>query len=273
MLQQFSEKTRKTVEQLNVIDDILFRKMAEDVSFCEEVISTIMEQKITILEVTDQKDITNLQGRSVILDALCIDENGKHYNIEVQKPDVDDHQRRVRYNASCITSNYSKKGTPFEKIPDVAILFISTFDIFKSGKTTYHIDRVIRETGTVVENGLTEIYVNASVDDGSDISKLMEIFTDSSKYDFEKFPKVSARKQQFKIEEKGDAEMCTLVEEYAKEYAKEAVAEAIAKNSVETAVKTVDRISNALNIGIEEACQLAGITVEKYNEYKKKKIY
>ena len=71
--------------------------------------------------------------------------------------------------------------------------------------------------------------------------------------------------------------MCTLVEEYAKEYAeecvKEAVAEAIAKNSVETAVKTVDRISNALNIGIEEACQLAGITVEKYNEYKKKKTY
>ena len=125
----------------------------------------------------------------------------------------------------------------------------------------------------MVENGLTEIYVNASVDDGSDISKLMEIFTDSSKYDFEKFPKVSGRKQQFKVDEGGDAEMCELVEEYAKEYAKEAVAEAIAKTSVETAVKTVDRISNALNIGIEEACQLAGITVEKYNEYKKKKTY
>ena len=191
------------MEQLNVIDDILFRKMAEDVSFCEEVISTIMEQKITILEVTDQKDITNLQGRSVILDALCMD-----------------------------------------------------------------------ETGAVAENGLTEIYVNAAVDDGSDISKLMEIFTDNSKYDFEKFPKVSGRKQQFKIEEKGDVEVCTLVEEYAKEYAKEAVAEAIAKTSAETAAKTtieaIDRMISALSLSIPEACRILGITVEKYNEYKTK---
>ena len=266
MIRQFSEKTRKTVEQLNVIDDILFRKMTEDVSFCEEVISTIMEQKITILEVTDQKDITNLQGRSVILDALCSDERGKLYNIEVQNQDTDDHQRRVRYNASCITCNYSKKGIHFEEIPDVVILFISKSDIFKSEKTTYHIDRVIRETGTIVENGLTEIYVNASVDDGSDISKLMEIFTDSSKYDFEKFPKVSARKQQFKIEEKGDAEMCTLVEEYAKEYAKEAVAE----NTAEIMTATIDRMTDAMNLSIPEACRIQGITVEKYQEYKKK---
>ena len=62
--------------------------------------------------------------------------------------------------------------------------------------------------------------------------------------------------------------MCTLVEEYAKEYAKEAVAEAVA----EKAAATVERIHKALNIGIEEACELVGITVENYNEYKKKSI-
>ena len=133
-------------------------------------------------------------------------------------------------------------------------------------KTTYHIDRVIRETGTVVENGLTEIYVNASVDDGSDISKLMEIFTDSSKYDFEKFPKVSGRKQQFKIEEKGDAEMCTLVEEYAKEYAKEAIAE----TALKTTIESIDKMISALNLSIPEACRIQGIAVEKYQEYKMK---
>ena len=33
---------------------------------------------------------------------------------------------------------------------------------------------------------------------------LMKIFTDSSKYDFERFPKVSGRKQQFKVDEGGD---------------------------------------------------------------------
>ena len=32
--------------------------------------------------------------------------------------------------------------------------------MFKGGKTVYHIDRVVRETGMVLDNGLQEIYVN-----------------------------------------------------------------------------------------------------------------
>ena len=43
-------KLQKTVDELNVIDDELFRKMAEDIGFCEEVISTILETEIRILE-------------------------------------------------------------------------------------------------------------------------------------------------------------------------------------------------------------------------------
>ena len=109
----------------------------------------------------------------------------------------------------------------------------------------------------VAESGIEFAIIKAG---GSDISKLMEIFTDSSKYDFEKFPKVSGRKQQFKVDEGGDAEMCELVEEYAKEYAKEAVAEAI--------IEAVDRMISALSLSIPEACRIHGITVEKYQEYK-----
>ena len=33
---EFKEMVRRTVAQLNVIDDILFRKMAEDKGFCEK---------------------------------------------------------------------------------------------------------------------------------------------------------------------------------------------------------------------------------------------
>ena len=42
-------------------------------------------------------------------------------------------------------------------------------------------------------------------------------------YDFEKFPKVSGRKRQFKREQGGEEKMCDLVGNYAKEAAKEAV--------------------------------------------------
>ena len=286
---------QETVEALNVIDDALFRKMAEDKEFCEEVISTILEEEIKILEVTEQKDIMNLQGRSVILDALCEGKDGRRYNIEVQKPDTDDHQRRVRYNGSCITCNFTRKGSRFLEIPDVVIIFISRFDVFRQEKTTYHIDRVIRETGKKVENGFSEIYVNAAIDDGSRIAKLMDIFTNVARYDYEMFPKTSRRKEQFKKKEGGASEeMCELVEAYAQQYAEEETrradeaetradeaetraskAETRADEAETRASKAeleniwlVENCSRNLHVTVEEACKILGVEKEKYEKQK-----
>ena len=121
-----------------------------------------------------------------------------------------------------MTANITEPGARFEKVPDVIGIYISKFDMFQSGKTVYHIDRVIRETGEVQDNGLQEIYVNTKIDDGSDIAELMRIFKEKDTYNFEKFPKVSGRKKQFKGNEGGSDKMCDLVENYAKEHVKQA---------------------------------------------------
>ena len=224
-------KIQEIVKQLNIIDDTLFQKMAEDPGFCEEVISTVLEQKVIVKEVTPQNSIKNLQGRSVTLDALCELENGKECNVEVQKANDDDHQKRVRYNTSCITANITEPGAKFKNVPDVIAIYISKFDMFQSEKTVYHIDRVVRETGEVQDNGLQEIYVNTKIDDGTDISELMHIFTVADAYNFEKFPRVSKRKKQFKESEGDNEEMCDLVENYAKKRAEEATAEKAADSA------------------------------------------
>ena len=101
--------------------------------------------------------------------------------------------------------------------------------MFQSEKTIYHIDRVVRETGEVQDNGLQEIYVNTKIDDGTDIGELMKIFTVSDAYDFNKFPNVSKRKKQFKESEGGNEEMCDLVENYAKQKAEEKAADSARK--------------------------------------------
>lgn len=49
----------------------------------------------------------------------------------------------------------------------------------------------------------------------------MRIFTDKDAYNFQKFPKVSARKKQFKENKGGQEQVCDLVENYAKECAEE----------------------------------------------------
>ena len=47
---------------------------------------------------------------------------------------------------------------------------------FIKNRTIYHIDRTIRETNTVVDDGQHEIFVNTKVNDGSDIAELMQCF-------------------------------------------------------------------------------------------------
>jgi hypothetical protein len=147
------------------------------------------------------------------LDLLCEDENHSIIHVEVQKRDDDDHQKRVRFNVSNIDTVFTEKGIKYEELPDVYVVFISKFDMFSEGKTIYHINRVIEETGTIVDNGVHEIYVNTEIDDGSDISELMQYFK-KSVGEHEKFMKLCKRVKYFKESQEGVSNMCQVMEDY-----------------------------------------------------------
>ena len=211
-------KIRELSRLLNPIDDVMFRKMAAHKEFCEEILRVILEDdKLTVTETIPQWDGKNLQGRSVMLDAKCISGDGRHINIEVQKENDDDHLKRVRYNASILTTNITDSGTKFESVPDVCIIFISKFDIFKGGVPIYHVDKVVRETGEIINDGLTEIYVTTVKKDSSKVSKLMELFIKDDAYDTEDFPITSEIKARFKISEGGRKEMNEMLEKIIRE--------------------------------------------------------
>lgn len=82
--------------------------------------------------------------------------------------------------------------------------------------TIYHIDRAIRETGDVVENGIYELYVNLAVNDGTEIAELMQYFKTSVGTN-EKFEKLCNRVEYFKHEREGVKVMATLFEQYVAE--------------------------------------------------------
>ena len=207
------EEKRQKVAKFNVIDDVFFQKMVEDKEVCEEILQIILENpKLRVIECMPQVSIKNVTGKSVILDALCQDENGKYYNIEVQKANDDDHQKRVRYNAALTTMHAMQSGKDYKELPDVKIIFISKFDVFHSNKTMYHVDRVVRETGQVVDNGQNEIYVNTKVNDGTPVAELMEYFSDSNGQN-ELCPKLSSRVMLFKTDQKEVTAMCELMEQ------------------------------------------------------------
>ena len=203
---------------LNPIDDLMFRKMAEHKEFCEEILRVILgDQKLVVTDNMQQFDLKNLQGRSVVLDAKCITGDGRYINIEVQKANDDNHLKRVRYNASVLTANVTETGKQFEFVPDICIIFISAFDLFKGNLPLYHVVKTVKETGQVIEDGLTEVYVNAAVDDGSKLAKLMKVFTKNDVYDEADFPITSEIKARFKKDEGGTVKMDATLQKWMQE--------------------------------------------------------
>lgn len=87
-------------------------------------------------------------------------------------------------------------------------------------RTIYHIDKVIRENGEPVDDGLQEIFVNTCIDDGTAIADLMRCFMQKSVHN-PRFPKLSSRVSYLKEDEGGVSVMCELMEKYMSE-AKEA---------------------------------------------------
>lgn len=210
-------KTREQVKKLRPIDDIFFEKIIEDKNVCEEILRVILQDnELEVLAVTPQNSIKNLWGRSVRLDAFCKLGTGKFCNIEVQKSDNDDHVKRVWYNAACITANNTEVGADFIEVPDVCMVYISTFDMFNRGKTIYHCKTVVEETGDAVENGLKEVYVNTKINDGTTIAELMECFLQET-VNNTKCPLLSNRVWYFKNDEGGIDTMCKIVDDYVRE--------------------------------------------------------
>lgn len=250
-------RIREDAKKLNPIDDALFMVMAEEKSFCQEILRVILDDdKLIVTRHIPQKPLRNLQGRSCVLDLECILGNGNHVGVEVQKVNDDDHQRRIRYDSSLLTANIAEPGSKFQEIPDVIMVFISKFDIFAGGCPLYHVDRVIRELNKRTDNGLTEIYVNAAVDNDSDVARLMKIFNDDDAYDDEKFPSTSECKRRFKTTEEGVSRMCEIIEKYRNEGREEGRAAGRAEGRMNTLMELAKK--NILSI--KDAAEQAGMT-------------
>lgn len=245
---------QKTVDELRPIDDTFIRKLGENRAFCEEMLQTVMNNPgLQVISNIVQKDIHNVDTRSVTVDILCKDDRHSYFSVEVQKADNDDHQKRVRYNGACVQILSLAKGTKFCELPDVYMIYVTEKDIFKRGKTVYHFDRIIRGTGEAVDNGYHEIYVNAEVHDGTDIAEYMEIFSSSDVHANIKFPNICGLVRYYK-KGKGREAMCTVVEKYAKECVKEKAIETarllLSKDIAE------DIIQEATGLSLEELSEL-----------------
>ena len=214
-------RTMEFVQKLRPIDNAFFPVLGQDPGVMEEILRVILnDNTLTVEKVIAEYTLPNLSGRGVRLDSFCETGDGHRINVEVQKADDDDHIRRCRYNAAGMTWKEAEKGIRFRDLPDVCVVYITEHDFLHGGRTVYHVDKILRENGSIIDDGSSVIYVNTAVNDGSAISDLMRCFMQKTVND-PRFPRLSERVHQYKNTEKGAAEMCEELERYIDEITEE----------------------------------------------------
>lgn len=159
-----NKKIAELIKKLRLIDDIFFSAYFEnnpkDVQYILRII--LDKPDLKVWEVQTQKSVENIYGRSVRLDVFATDEDGKLYNIEVQRTDAGAIPARARCNSSMLDYHELAKQKNFDELPETFVIFITEHDVLRGGKKIYHIDRIVRETQKNFADGTHIIYVNGS---------------------------------------------------------------------------------------------------------------
>ena len=225
----------RRIQSLRLLDDDFMNKVFEDKACAEFLLQIILERTdLTVQKVHSQHNLKNLQGRSVRLDILAIDEAGRVYNIEVQRSDKGAGAKRARYNSSLIDANITEPGDNYENLNETYVIFITEHDVLKAGRPIYHIDRMIQETNALFGDGSHILYVNAQIKDNSALGQLMHDFA-CTKAEEMHYPILAKRVRYFKEEQEGVATMSRIFEEIKREAAQEAARKTAREKSIQVA--------------------------------------
>lgn len=178
---------------------------------------------IRLKAVKTQYVIRNLVGHSVQLDVLAEETTGDMIGIELQMYSEPAPFRRTRYYMSCIDVSILEKGTEYDELPDVTILYITKTDFIGGGRGVYQTGRKVRgnsrTAGAGLDNGQHERYYNLKYPTGDKkVNELLNYLENSDPhYRAEYFPRIVERVNFFKEQKEGVDIMCEIVDRIRRE--------------------------------------------------------
>jgi predicted transposase/invertase (TIGR01784 family) len=212
----FDKELLEIVKQFCLMDDDFMSVVLEHNPKAVELILNIILDRddlhVNPEDIHVQQVIPNSPHRSVRLDVLATDSTGKVYNIEIQRDDRGAGIRRARYNSALIDSTMLNEGDKTSELNDSFVIFITERDVLGRNQPIYHIDRVIRETGEVFQDGSHILYVNGSNRDDTPLGQLMQDFHCKKSADMNY--KDLAESVKYYKEDDGGYNMCKLIEDY-----------------------------------------------------------
>ena len=256
-------------KSFNLLSNVFISVALKDISACQYVLRIITGiPDLVVKEVRSQYRISKVTAHDAILDILAEDQYGRIINLEIQRKDTIDHGRRTRFYAAMIDSECLEKGKEYNQMPDVHIIYISETDLWKSGKTVYKVEKKLEGTAHTYDDGIYVTYVNAEINDGSELAKMMEYFKTADPEDRSQ-GELSARIHFLKCEEGGYPEMCEVSEKIYNEGKLEGKREGRLEGKMETAFNMKKKgysetvIADILEVGLNVIQQWLSGSVEQ----------
>lgn len=214
-----------------------------------------------------------MKNRSVCLDVLAVDSEGRYYNIEVQTDLRGASPKRARYNLDSIDTHQLPAGKDTEELPDTLVIFITASDYFKKQHPVYHIDHILRETGERVDLGTGVVYFDASYQGDNDFGKLAHDLTcpDPDKM----YSKDLAKPvRHFKSTERGTQEMQYVLDEMREQYLEtgiqQGLQQGIQKGRKENQIEIAEKLLKNGKMSVQEISETTELPVDRVLEMQKK---
>ena len=256
------EEDMKRLQRLRPMDDDFMRCMFKNnMPLAQKVLRVLLNNSdLKLVKLETQVDMKRLLGaRSVCLDALGEDAEGKLYNLEIQKDDKGAGPYRARYHSSVMDVENLSSGEDFEELPETYVIFITEKDIYEEGLSVYPIERMNVRSGKPFADGEHILYVNGAYRGNDDIGKLMHDFSCANADDMYDADMAEATRY-YKESEKGVTSMCKVFDEIREEGREEGEIKGrvdIALELIELGEDSYEKIAKVTKLSLEKVKELA----------------
>ena len=107
------------------------------------------------------------------MDCVARDAEDRRYDVEIQNDGDAASPQRARYHSGLMDMHMLRPGQDFSELPESHVIFITEDDVLGHGLPIYHAGRKVYELDKDLGDGEQIIYVNAGVQDDTELGRLM----------------------------------------------------------------------------------------------------
>ena len=259
------------LRQLSFMDNELFtRAFRERPDLAEHLLRGLLSMPdLKVVKSTTQDRIYDKNSKSVILDCLCTDSEGKRYDIEVQNDVSKSLGRRARAYGSILDSNIFEASQEYEELPDRYIIFITIEDFLKNGRQVTVLAMRDEEGKSEDESGMYHVY--GCINNRDENTEAGRVLSDMSctRAEGMYYDGYRERMEDFKVRKEGVREMTGVMEQIMNEGLlkgkKQGMQQGIQKGIASRNAEIIANMS-ALGFSIEQITQVTGLSAKEVTE-------